>query len=198
VPGVVDDVVPGAGGFRRALDGDDAVVDDDGELGRVAEVRAEDQVLDDLAADVRVRPAVDAEHVRTGHDADQPAVVVGDREPLDPPVEHQPGGVGDGLAGADGHGRLGHQVGCGHRGRPGQLAVVRQAVQHTGDIAAECLLGEQVGLRDDPDDLVVGVDDREGADPVLAEPGGDLLVGGAFPNGDDVGTHHVLDDGVHG
>jgi DNA-binding CsgD family transcriptional regulator len=115
VPDRVDDVVAHQGGLRRALDGGDAVLDRGGEPGRVAGEIAQGEILGDPALYLRVRPTVYAQHVGAGHDADQPSVVAGDREPLNVLVVHQAGRVGDRLVGSDGHGWLGHQVGRGHR-----------------------------------------------------------------------------------
>jgi hypothetical protein len=146
VPRAVDDVAADDGGFRRALDGDDAVLDGNGEFVRVAAERAKDEILGDLALYLRVGPAVHAEHVGAGHDADQPSVVIGDREPLDPAGVHQARRSGDRLVGADGHRRLGHQVGRGHRGDPGLLAGPPHGVEHVGDGTLERFLGQQVGF----------------------------------------------------
>jgi hypothetical protein len=65
-----------------------------------------DQILGDLALYVRIGPAVHAQDVGAGHDADQPAVVIDDREPLDPPGVHQVGRPGDRGVRADGDGGL--------------------------------------------------------------------------------------------
>src|SRR5580692_11698081 len=87
--GGVDDVAADHVGFRCAFDGDDAVCDGDGETGRVAREHAQDQLLDDRALYVRVCPAVHAQDVGAGDDADQGSVVAGDRESLEPPRVHQ-------------------------------------------------------------------------------------------------------------
>ena len=54
------------------------------------------------------------------------------------------------------------------------------AQQRPGHGALERLLGQQVGLGDDPDDLVVVVEHGERADPLLVQHGRHLLVRGAL------------------
>src|SRR5580692_4292580 len=136
--------------------------------------------------------------LRTTARVTMPISVPGDREPLNPPVEHQAGRVGDRPAGADGHRRLSHQVGRGDRVHPCPHALPGQALQRPGHGAFECFLGQQVGFGDDPDDLVVLVYHGECADPLLVQHGRHLLVWGALPDGDHVGAHYVLDGDVHG
>jgi hypothetical protein len=50
VLGRLDDVAADGGRFRRAFDRDDAVLDGDGEVAGIAQVRFQDQVLADPRA----------------------------------------------------------------------------------------------------------------------------------------------------
>src|ERR1700722_4094805 len=198
VTGGFDDVAADHAAFRCSLNGHDTVRDPNGDAGWVAQEHAHDEILADLALYVRVGPAVHTQHVGAGHDADQCSVVAGDRESRDPPRVHQPGRLGDRLVRADRHRWTGHQLGCGDRAGPGVLALRHHALGHPGHGALECLLGQQVGPGDDPDDLVVVVEHGECADSLLAQHGRHVLVRGASPDGDHVGAHDVLDGGFHG
>src|SRR5689334_8757998 len=83
VPDLLDHVTAEARVLRLALDRDHAVRDRDREPGRVGEHGADDDFLDDVAADLRVGPRVHPEHVGAGNDSDQAAVIVHDGETLD-------------------------------------------------------------------------------------------------------------------
>ena len=75
---------PEHGAARLALQRHDPVVHGHGEPRRVGEEPVRDHVLGDLAADLLVAAAEDAQHVGPADDAFQPPVPVGDREPLEP------------------------------------------------------------------------------------------------------------------
>src|SRR5271167_1324211 len=81
-PDLVDDVSAEHGATGDAFQRDDPVVHGHREAGRVGKEPVRDHVLGDLAADLLVGPAEDAQHVGPADDADQMPVTVNDREPL--------------------------------------------------------------------------------------------------------------------
>jgi hypothetical protein len=108
-------------------------------------------------------------------------------------VVHQAGRRGNRLVGADGHRWFGHEIG---RGDPVHLrphALAGHALHRPGQAALKRLLGQQVGLGDDPDHLVVVVDDGKSAEPLTMQHLRHFLVLGAPADGDHVGAHDVLD-----
>ena len=117
---------------------------------------------------------------RSGDDADQ----IGrsrrcHRMPLDPPVVHEPGGVLDRVLRADRHDRGRHQVARGDPACLGLIPTVQDATEHAR-LVGQGLLGQHVGLGDDPDHLPVVVDHGERADAVLAQGGGHLAERGVL------------------
>jgi len=131
--------------------------------------------------------AEDAQHVGPADDAFQPPVPVDDREPLEPVRVHHAGRGLYQVVRAYRHRRVGHQVARGGlvvRAVPAVLAPGRQR--------------EQVGLGYDADHRAVLGGDRETADLVLAEDGGDLAVRGVRTDRHHAGGHDVPDVGVHG
>jgi hypothetical protein len=63
--------------------------------------------------------------------------------------------------------------------------------------AAECLLGQQVGLRDHADHQAVVIEHWKSADPELPQGGGDRRERRVVPYRDHPDGHHVLDQSVH-
>jgi len=95
VPDGVGDVVADPGGLRRALDGNDAVLDRDGEAVGAAEERAEDEVLGDLrfmSASGQLYTPRTSERVTTPTSR-PPSLVTGSR--LTRRGVHQAGRLGD-------------------------------------------------------------------------------------------------------
>jgi hypothetical protein len=158
---------------------------------RVGEEGVRDHILGDLAADLLVRPGEDTQHVGPTDHADQAAAGIDDGEALQPQRVHQPGRVAYLGVWVDRHGRVGHQVRRGGltRGRPAVAQPVARRRVRAGDRFGG--LRDQVGLGDHPGHLPVVVDDREAADPVLAEQGRHLPVRGAGPHRHHVGGHDV-------
>jgi len=56
----------------------------------------------------------------------------------------------------------------------------------------------QVGLGDDPEQALVWIDNREGADAVAVQQPYQLLEAGGGCHADHWGGHHVADGAVHG
>ena len=125
----------------------------------------------DLLADVLVRAVEDREHVGPADNADQVAVRVGHREPLDPAVVHELRGLLDRVVRGHGHRRGRHQV---TRGHPARLRLLRSTSWRTPRVAVQDFFGQQVGLGDEADHLSVLVDYGQRADPVPAEGDGEL------------------------
>ena len=140
------------------------------------------------------------EQVSPAHDAEQRAGWVEDRQPLDLVAVQQPGRLGEAGVGGDGDGWGGHQL---HRGVAGRLgpglapAAALQQPSARGPLG-ELLLGEQVGLGDDPDHPSVGVQDRHRADAAVGQQLGDLFERGVFVDGDHIAGHHISYAASHG
>src|SRR6185369_9663199 len=195
VPDLPHDVAAERGGLRAPLCGHDAGLDRHRELTRVFSEPAHDDVAGDLLADVIVRTVVDGEHVGPADQPDQAAVRVDHGHPLDLQEVHQLGGVLDRVLGPDRHRPGCHQVARGQAFGLADILVVQHSSEHAR--VGQRLLGQQVGLGDDADHLLVLVDDGEGADPVLAQSGRHLLEGSTAPDRHHLGGHDVLDGGVH-
>ena len=179
------------GAFQR----DDPVVHGHREPGRVGEEPVRDHVLGDLAVDLLVGPAEHAQHVGPRDDADQVAVAIDDGEPLELERVHQAGRGSHELVLAYRHGRMGHQVA---RGGLADRELLRRRCPRMAPIRIGGRHGQQVGLGHDPGHPPVVVDDREAADPVLAEQGGHLAVRGTGLHRHHAGGHDVPHVCVHG
>jgi hypothetical protein len=89
---------------------DDAVFHGYREAARVGEEPVRDDILSDLAPDVLVRPAEDAEQVSPADNANQASLTVDDRKPPELVRGHQASRVADEFPWARGHRRPGHEV----------------------------------------------------------------------------------------
>src|SRR5215472_16078056 len=130
VPEPAHDLVAALVGLGYAGQGHDAVLHGDVEGPRVGEELTEDHLVGDLLADVLIGPGEDGQHVGPADDADQAPVRVGHREPLDPAVVHELGGVLDRVLRTDGHHRGRHQVARGDPARLGLVPAVQDAAEH--------------------------------------------------------------------
>jgi hypothetical protein len=200
IPDLVDDAGAEHGAAWGACQRDDPVVHGHREPGRVGEEPVRDHVLGDLAADLLIGPAEDAQHVGPADDAGQVPVAVDDREPLQLERVHQAGRVPHHLVRAYGHGRMGHQGACGGLADREHLTVRPPASRCRLSAGNRLggLHGQQVGLGHDADHLPVVIDDGESADPVLAEHFGHFPVRSSGPDRDRTGSHDVPHVCVHG
>src|ERR1017187_8578993 len=108
----------------RRLSGDryDAVGHCDGEVRRPCRQDAGNHSLHNLVTDIFIRAAEHGQHIDPADDSHQFASLVHHREPLDPPVIHEPGGHFNWRIRADGEGGPGHQNG--KRKSPGQSMII--------------------------------------------------------------------------
>lgn len=90
-PDCLDDPLAQPIGFRPACHGDDAVVHPDLELPRIRQEALQDHLPGDLAADLLIGAAEDAQDVGPGHDSEQVVSVIHHDQPLDSPLVHEPG-----------------------------------------------------------------------------------------------------------
>jgi hypothetical protein len=160
---------------------------------------ARDQLGHDLLANLGVGTVEDSQDVGPADDPDQPASLVDHGEALDLAVVHELGRVLHCVVRADRHGRARHQVGRGDAARLGPCGAVNQAGQQSPDAAGftqHGLLDQQVRLGHHTGHLAVLVDDRERADPALAEPGGYLPERRGLAHPYRKHGHDVL-DGLH-
>src|SRR5947207_12604517 len=95
VPGLADQGAAERGSLRSTLHGHHAGLDRDLELARVDEILVPEDAVDDVGADVLIRPVEDGEHVGPADDPDELPAGVDHREPLDPHEVHHPGGLLD-------------------------------------------------------------------------------------------------------
>jgi hypothetical protein len=115
----------------------------------------------------------------------------------DYPGQQRSSGV-DAMA-ADDRCRFAHALLRQGRGRLAPLASLLGPLQEGWLPTCPVLLFEgQVGLGDDADQVVVGVDDGHRVHAALAHPADEFLVGGGSGRDDQVGGHDVCDGGVHG
>src|SRR5271155_6189268 len=169
VPDPVHQVAAQVCRLRGTRDRDDALGDRHHEQGRVDQELAQNDVVDDLGADLLVGAVEDGQQVGAADDTHQVAARVDHGKPLDLQVVHQPGGLLARVVWLDRYDVARHQVAGGHAVGLLQLLVVHHGGDRAAAVGVQGLLGQQVGFGDDADHLLVVVEDREGADPVLAE-----------------------------
>src|SRR5689334_11845985 len=110
MPDLADQGAAERGGLRRTLHRHHARLDRHPELARVDEVLVQENAVDDVLADVLVRPVEHGQYVGPADDPDELPAGVDHREPLDPHEVHHPGGLLDRIVRRGGHRRAGHQV----------------------------------------------------------------------------------------
>ena len=89
----------------------------------------------------------------------------------------------------DGHGRAGHEL----SGPYGSGLGGRVELVGAGYVAPELLLCQQIGLRHDPDDSSLPLQNGQGAHFPLVHERDDLLVRRVTPDGDGSVGHDVAD-----
>ncbi len=165
---------------------------------RVEPERVDQHLAPHGAPDLVVGTQEDLEQIAAGDDADETVLLVDHRQTLDAVPRHQPGGLRQAGTGPDRHrgcrhdsaGRASPAPGGTQAGTAAELAPDGETA--TGSARPRLPL-HQVGLRDDPDDLVVLVDHGQPADAAVAQEAYDVLERGAVPGGDDVATHDLAD-----
>jgi hypothetical protein len=141
-----------------------------------------------VAGDVAVVPRNGAEHVTAGDDPREP-VAVDDGEGPQVPVEHQPGD-GDGVGrGVDDDGVRRHHVGD---QRGGRLGGRRRIIADQSPRVRQDPASDQVGLRDDADEVVGRVHDGQQREAVGCEKGRRLLRRRVGSHDDHRGGHQIL------
>ena len=152
--------------------------------------------LADLALDLLVAARERAHEIGAGDDPDERAVVVDDREALDPVLGHRTGGERDVPVDTDRDRGRRHRIARG-AGLELPLVHVTVAEQPRDDPAVPrlgpALLEEDVRLRHHPQHHTALADHRQARDAVLDEDRGHLAERRLRPDRDRVPAHELLD-----
>jgi fucose 4-O-acetylase-like acetyltransferase len=183
MPYRIDDGTAQLVGLRLTGDRDDAVADSHLDVIRPRQHDAGKHAMHNLVADISIRAAEYGQHIDPADDPQQPTGFVHHRQPLDPPVIHEAGGLLNGRIRADGDGGPGHQVTSGDACRLVVLPEVPQGGDQARAIGLNGLLDQQIPLGHHPDNPADIVNDGESADPAAAEHGRHLLERRVLPDG---------------
>ena len=171
---------------------DRAVGDVHRHASRLEPERAPEHLGADLLGDFLVASGERANEIRSGDDSDQP-VIIDDGKAIDSGVDHPARGRVDRHPRPDRDRGRGHRVARRLRSELALDAEIRleEPAEQSFAMTLAALSHENVRFGDDPEDVLLVVDDREPRDPMLDEQCRHVLQRGTRRNGDDVRRHEI-------